>query len=173
MDTFIDKLAQKRNAQEMIRANTTAETVKMEQMQKQLEVYDGLMQEIRKVNLKTAENAAEVQNILKECMTRLEKLQTVEGQAGGSEQTLEEIKKLLQEQFRQSDDFLHKENVKVYRNVQAALVEELNKQTEEIKNVQVQNKTSKAILPVCILILIGVIADIVISLFPAITALLH
>ena len=58
MDTFIDKLAQRRNAQEMIRANMTAEAVKMEQLQNQMQAYDGLMQEIRKVNLKTAENAA-------------------------------------------------------------------------------------------------------------------
>ncbi|MBP3476954.1 MAG: hypothetical protein J6K48_11680 [Lachnospiraceae bacterium] len=171
MDTFIDKLAQKRNAQEMIRANTAAEALKMEQMQKQLEAYDGLLQEIRKVNLKTAENAAEVQNVLKECMEKIEKIQSVEGQSDGSAQTLEEIKKLLQEQFQQSDDFLHKENVKVYRNVQAALVEELNKQTEEIKNSQAQNKTSKAILPICVLILIGVIADIVLSLLPGIMTL--
>lgn len=171
MDTFIDKLAQKRNAQEMIRANTAAEALKMEQMQKQLEAYDGLLQEIRKVNLKTAENAAEVQNVLKECMEKIEKIQSVEGQADGSQQTLEEIKKLLQEQFQQSNDFLHKENVKVYRNVQAALVEELNKQTEEIKNSQSQNKTSKAILPICVLILIGVIADIIIGLLPNIMTL--
>ena len=33
MDTFIDKLAQKRNAQEMIRANSAAEAARMEQMQ--------------------------------------------------------------------------------------------------------------------------------------------
>ena len=171
MDTFIDKLAQKRNAQEIIRANTTAETVKMEQMQKQLQAYDGLLQEIRRVNLKTAENAAEVKNVLKECMDKLDNVQKVEGQSEGSEQMLEEIKQLLEEKFRQSDDFLHKENVKVYRNVQAALIEELNKQTEELKNSQVQNKASKALLPISVLILIGVVADIVINLLPWIITL--
>ena len=50
MDTFIDKLAQKKNAQEMIRANSAAEAVKMDQMQKQMKAYDELMQEIRRVN---------------------------------------------------------------------------------------------------------------------------
>ena len=143
----------------------------MEQMQKQLQAYDGLLQEIRRVNLKTAENAAEVKNVLKECMDKLDSVRKVEGQAEGSEQTLEEIKQLLEEKFRQSDDFLHKENVKVYRNVQAALIEELNKQTEELKNSQVQNKASKALLPLSVLILIGVVADIVINLLPWITTL--
>ncbi len=173
MDTFIDKLAQKRNAQEIIRANTTAETAKMEQMQKQLQAYDGLMQEMRKVNLRTAENAAEVKNVLKECMDRLEGMQTVDGQDGSNEQTLTEIRQLLEEKFRQSEDFMHKENVKVYRNVQAALIEELNKQTEELKKSQAQNKASKALLPISILVLIGVIANIVISLLPTITALIR
>ena len=101
----------------------------------------------------------------------MDSVRKVEGQAEGSEQTLEEIKQLLEEKFRQSDDFLHKENVKVYRNVQAALIEELNKQTEELKNSQVQNKASKALLPLSVLILIGVVADIVINLLPWITTL--
>ena len=59
----------------------------------------------------------------------------------------------------------------MYRNVQAALIEELNKQTEELKNSQVQNKASKALLPLSVLILIGVVADIVINLLPWITTL--
>ncbi|MBO5472550.1 MAG: hypothetical protein J6A08_01985 [Lachnospiraceae bacterium] len=191
MDTFIDKLAQKRNAQEMIRANSAAEALKMEQMQKQLEAYDGqmqkqmeaydrqmqkqaetydgLMQELRRVNLKTAENAAQTQELLKECMEKLMQVQAADGkEEGDAAQTLEEMKKLLQEQFDQSNDFLHRENVKVYRNVQAALVEELNKQTQELKESQTQNKGSKALLPVCVAILIGVAADLVINLLPLI-----
>ena len=61
--------------------------------------------------------------------------------------------------------------MKVYGNVQAALIEELKKQTEELKNSQVQNKASKALLPLSVLILIGVVADIVINLLPWITTL--
>ena len=54
MDTFIDKLAQKKNAQEMIRANSAAEAVKMEQMQKQIQTYDEIM-----ADWTTAWNAAQ------------------------------------------------------------------------------------------------------------------
>lgn len=161
MDTFIDKLAQKRNAQEMIRANSAAEAARMEQMQKQLNAYDEIMQEVRKVNLKTAENVAEVQKVLQECMSRLENLETGTAQTVDMEDTLLQLKSLLEERFKQSEDFAHKENVKVYRNVQAAFTEELGKQTQEVKG-------SKALLPVCIFILIGVIADIVINLIPII-----
>ena len=225
MDTFIDKLAQKRNAQEMILANMTAEAAKMEEMQNQMKAYDDLMQEIRQVNLKTAENLSDVQNTLKEYMTKLEALQQDNSRDEETKQVLTQIKGLLEdnskdeetkqvlvqirellednskdeetkrvlvqirellednskdeemkqalvqlrevldEKFRQADDFLHKENVKVYRNVQAAVVEELNKQTEELKKSQKENRGSKAVLPISILILLAVLADIAIHLF--------
>lgn len=166
MDTFIDKIAQKRNAQEMIRANMTAEAVKMEQMENQMKAYDELMQEIRQVNLKTAQNVTELQDVLKDCVSRLEAVQAQdEGQETLTGQELAQIRELLEEKFRQSDDFLHRENVKVYRNVQAAVAEELGKQTEELKKSQIENRGSRAVLPISILILIGVIADILIKLF--------
>ena len=185
MDTFIDKLAQKRNAQEMILANMTAEAVKMEQMQSQLNAYDELMQEIRRVNLKTAENLSEVQDTLKEYMDKLENMQesydrsdeTIQilGQIkellednitnDETKQALEQIKELQEEKFGQTNDFLHKENVKVYRNVQAAVTEELVKQTEELKKSQKENRGSRAVLPLSILILIAVLADVAIHIY--------
>ena len=205
MDTFIDKLAQKRNAQEMILANMTAEAAKMEQMQNQMKAYDELMQEVRRVNLKTAENLSEVQDTLDEYMDRLEDMQENYGKDDETKQALEQLKELLEsnsrndetkqaleqlkellesnsgneetmqvltqlrelqeEKFRQSSDFLHKENVKVYRNVQAAVTEELVKQTAELKQSQRENRGSKALLPISILILLAVLADIAIHLF--------
>ncbi|RKI84992.1 hypothetical protein D7V83_04870 [bacterium 0.1xD8-71] len=166
MDTFIDKLAQKRNAQEMIRANSAAEAARMEQMQNQLKAYDEIMQEIRKVNLRTSENVAEVKKVLEECMGKLECIETGSAQTADMEQTLAQLRSLLEERFKQSEDFTHKENVKVYRNVQAAFTEELGRQTEEVKG-------SKALLPVCVLILIGVIADVVINLIPIINGFMR
>lgn len=164
MDTFIDKLAQKRNAQEMIKANMTAEAAKLEQLQSQMQAYDGLLQEIRKVNLKTAENAAEVRNVLKECMEKLEAIQESGGQTADNSEALAEIKTLLEQKFQQSDDFIHKENVRVYRNVQAVFIEELNKQTEELKNCQPKSGNNKIFMPLSVLILIGVAADIVLQI---------
>ena len=42
----------------------------------------------------------------------------------------------LREMQKQADDFNHKENVKVYRNVQAVFVEEVKNQTQELKAVE-------------------------------------
>ena len=41
-----------------------------------------------------------------------------------------DITNLLENKFQRSDDFVHKENVKVYRNVQAVVVDELKRYTE-------------------------------------------
>lgn len=163
MDTFIDKLAQKKNAQEMIKANMTAEAAKMEQLQNQMQANDGLMQEIRKVNLKTVENVTEIRKALETCIEKLDALQADSSQTEQEQETLAEIKNLLEEKFRQSEDFMHKENVKVYRNVQAALVEELKKQTEELKSIQPSGNGHKALIPISVLILIGVAANIVLQ----------
>ena len=95
MDTFIDKLAQKKNAQEMIRANSAAEAAKMDQMQKQMKAYDELMQEIRRVNIKTAENVDNVQGVLSQCMEKLTALETENVQAEDVEKQLAGIRQAI------------------------------------------------------------------------------
>ena len=167
MDTFIDKLAQKKNAQEMIRANSAAEAAKMAQMQNQLNSYDEIMQEIRRVNLKTSENVENVRKVLAECMEKLENLETEARDAGNAEQEFAGIKALLQERFAQSEDFMHKESVKVYRNVQAAFTDELEKRTEQAK----VSRGHGTPLWLSVLILAGVIVDIAVTLIPLVLQL--
>lgn len=166
MDTFMDKLAQKMNAQEMIKANSAAEAAKMEQLQSQIAEYESLLQEMRKVNLKTVENAEQVKQVVQESLRKIEEIQAAADSQEDKEELLAEMKKQLEEAFRQSNDFQHKENVKVYRNVQAAMVEELNKQTETIvAKQQESSKKQKAILPLSICIMLLIIIDIVVNLF--------
>lgn len=180
MDTFIDKLAQKRNAQEMIRANSAAEAAKMEQMQKQLQAYDEIMQEIRRVNIKTAENVENMRGLLAQCVEKLESVKTEEGTeedarkqleavSGLLEQQLESIRGSLEERHAQTEDFVHKENVKVYRNVQAAFTEELEKQNRlEQENQAAKGKTTS---PLLVAVLIGVLVDIAVNLIPLVLQL--
>lgn len=166
MDTFMDKLAQKRNAQEMIKANSAAEAAKMEQLQNQVAEYENLLQEMRKVNLKTAENAEQMQRVLQESLQKVEAIQASGNSPEDREQLLADMKKQLEEAFAHTEEFQHKENVKVYRNVQAAMIEELNKQTEVLTEKQQEScKKQKAVLPVSICILLFVLVDIIINLF--------
>ena len=113
MDTFIDKLAQKFSAQDMIRANLAAEAKETRTLREKMESYESLLQEMRQINLKNMESAERVNQMLQE-----------------GAQTDREY---LQEMFTKTDETLHTENVKVYRNVQAVVVDELKKQTEELE----------------------------------------
>lgn len=70
MDNFMDKIAQKMNPQEIIRANAAADAAELESLETQLTVfkqqmekYDDCLQEMRKLNLKNIESAQEVQEL--------------------------------------------------------------------------------------------------------------
>ena len=47
MDTFMDKLAQKLNAQEMIKANSAADAAELSRIREQNAEYDALIQKIK------------------------------------------------------------------------------------------------------------------------------
>lgn len=161
----MDKLAQKVNAQEMIKANSQAEAAEMKRLQMQVAEYEKILQEMRKLNYKNAElsdkmeamigdNAGKIEG-MKEDEHRLvtalrdltdEQTRNREAELGKKEsETLErelaetekyknqirDIAELLEKKFANSDDFVHKENVKVYRNVQAVVVDETKRQAEE------------------------------------------
>lgn len=165
MDTFIDKLAQRKNAQEMIRANSAAEAAKMEQMQKQLQAYDEIMQEVRRVNLKTAQNVDNMRGLIAKCIEKLESVKVEPNTGEDVEKQITAVKGLLEERLAQTEDIVHKENVKVYRNVQAAFTEELEKQNRQ-EQENWEGKGGKKSSPLLVAILIGVLVDIVVNLIP-------
>lgn len=193
MDAFMDKIAQKRNAQGIINANAAADAAKMEMLQKQVAEYELLLQEMRKVNLRNVENVEQMQKALRDGMQKMETFQNETGsqmqkqaeeflaQTGRQaeelrkqEETqtqelqtqmtelLENMKKQMEEAFGQSDDFFHKESVKVYRNVQASMTEELEKQTDVLLTAQREGvKKHKALLPISIITLLLLLLDTV------------
>lgn len=162
MDNFMDKLAQKFNAQEMIKANSQAEAAEMKKLQLQVAEYEKILQEMRKLNYKNAELTEKIDGLVGENAGKLQGLQEDEQKllnllrdlteeqtrnreeefsrkeeekqeaAVGAQTQSKEIVSRTQELFARSEDFVHKENVKVYRNVQAVIVEELKKQTDTL-----------------------------------------
>lgn len=162
MDNFMDKLAQKFNAQEMIKANSQAETAEMKKLQLQVAEYEKILQEMRKLNYKNAELTEKIDGLVGENAGKLQGLQEDEQKllnllrdlteeqtrnreeefsrkeeekqeaVAGAQTQSKEIVSCTQELFARSEDFVHKENVKVYRNVQAVIVEELKKQTDTL-----------------------------------------
>lgn len=161
MDNFMDKLAQKFSAQEVIKANSQAEAAEMKKLQLQVAEYEKILQEMRKLNYKNSEisdkidglvgeNANKIQGLQEEetkllttlrnltdehARIREEELARKEAERADDNKKSEEQRQQmtsLEERLKQSDEFVHKENVKVYRNVQAVVVDELKKQTETL-----------------------------------------
>ena len=164
MDNFMDRLAQKFNAQELIKANSQAEAEEMKKLQLQVAEYERILQEIRRLNYKNTELSEQLSTMICENTDKIQamkederkfmatlrditdeqtrnreadmerrELERIEKEKGAASE-LEALTALLQEKFQQADDFVHKENVKVYRNVQAAMTEELRKYTESGKS---------------------------------------
>lgn len=70
-----------------------------------------------------------------------------------------------EELFKNLEDFLHTDNVKVYRNVQAALQEELEKQTAELKACSERTTgKSRVLLPFMIITMIISITNLAITI---------
>ena len=217
MDNFIDKLAQKFIAGEVIKANSVAEEKELKRLREQVAEYEKCLQEMRKIQMINTQTAQNLHDLMAESVDSFQKLtkestesfqkfvsessETFRKHTGESaesfqkltsesvakiadiqlegdvqkaeakkavematttmeqmqEQTqkmqetvarltqmLEKNQKEVEEWFKQADDYLHKENVKVYRNVQAVVVEELKKQNEELSaKLDAMSKTQR------------------------------
>ena len=221
MDNFIDRLAQKFTAGEVIKANSAAEEKELKRLREQVAEYEKCLQEMRKVqmiNTQTAQNLHDLMvestenfrnltkestenfhNLTKESTEYIQKFtseseqtfqkitteslnkiadirletevqkaeaeKTVETAVLTMEQMEEKVVKMqetvaaltenlvqnqkeIEEWFKKADDFLHKENVKVYRNVQAVVVEEVGNKADAVIKAQEEavKKSSKSVL---------------------------
>ena len=81
-------------------------------------------------------------------------------------EALEKNQKEVEEWFQQADDFLHKENVKVYRNVQAVIVDEVGNKAETIMKAQEEavKKSNKPIFIFAVLSAAAAVANLVIQI---------
>ena len=80
MDNFMDKITQKLNSQDMIRANAAADAAELENLEnqvtvfkEQIEKYDDCLQEMRQLNLRNIESAKEVKELTRQAGESLEK----------------------------------------------------------------------------------------------------
>lgn len=166
MDNFMDKLAQRFNSQEIIKANSQAEARELERLREQTESYDTCVQEMRKLNLKNVEISEQMKQVVEAAFEKLDAVQTagmdtkeLAGMLNALREALktdmeqisgvqEELKADVQQlsgRFESMEEFVHKENVKVYRNVQAVLLEELKNQTKELAESMEEGKKSKGL----------------------------
>ncbi len=192
MDNFMDKLAQKISAQEMIKANSQAEAEEMQRLQMQVSEYEKILQEMRKLNYRNTElsekldlmigdNAGKIQN-MKEEEQRLiaalrdltdeqtrnreaelerreeDRLERERAEEARKQTDISAITDLLENKFQKSDDFVHKENVKVYRNVQAVVVDEIKRSVE---NAQSEQSALNKVLVISVISMLASAASVV------------
>lgn len=132
MDNFIDKFAQRRNAQEIIRANAMAEAKERERLQSELSEYELAMQEMRRCNLQNLENAEKVKELLEVSLDKIYAVQKRDARyEGSSDQTVGEVRILLENLRRQMEELAQKQ----YRQV-AELSERQRGQAAELSEKQ-------------------------------------
>ena len=154
MDMFMDKLAQKLNAQEIIRANAAADAEEMNKLKNQIAEYNDCLTKLQKlieegtVVLQNAEaGSVDIHRLAEEAIGKIQAIQQnnagLEQMSGQLAQKLEHVEtemgNKLETMSAAVDENTHKECVKVYRNVQAVVVEESGKQ------IEASEKTSKSV----------------------------
>ena len=152
MDTFIDEIAQKFDPNDMIKANSAAEAKEMDALKDRVDSYENLLQEMKQVNLKNMESAAKITEMLDGGITVTMPEQT-------------EPNADIEALFEQTNNNVHRENVKVYRNVQAVVNDGLRNQTSAIveESTKVTRKQMRFIKILGILTFIMVAADVTIN----------
>lgn len=206
MDNFIDKLAQRFTAGEVIRANSAAEERELKKLREQVAEYERCLQEMRKIQMTNTQSAQQLHDLMVESSESIHKLvkesldkvaaiqlETQEQKAEANKSvekatvtveemetkvvemqqtvanlitSLEKNQKEISDWFKQADDFLHKENVKVYRNVQAVVVEEVGNKADAVVKAQEETvkKNSKPVLIFAILGFVAAAASLVVQI---------
>ncbi len=160
MDTFDNNYPQQFNAQIRIRPNSDAEARQLEALERQAQENDDVIREMRSLNMKTIEMMNRVEAVLNQVsasgagMDQVDirmKLDQIlasmgEGSGGDSEvlAKLEEVRDSIAAQGQASNEYVHDQNIKVYRNVQGCVKDELEKSGRAI--TEANNAAFKATL---------------------------
>lgn len=169
MENFMDKLAQRLNAQEIMKANAAAEAEERNRLSEQVKAYQECLVQVQEACEKLKETSSSVEQQLRENASGLEKIvrERIEHLSGEAEEHMQEIGnesllrienfqwnqdslKQLQEEVSELpahiDEVVHRENVKVYRNVQAVVTDENAKQAE--KNQEIAGGLKSRLSPI-------------------------
>lgn len=232
MDTFMDKLASRLNAQEMIRANAAAEAKENERLHKEVEVYKQCLEKMREISQQNVTMGDDVSKLVRASMDKIAQIQAESGKSedvlvamqdnsnavmssvksssdavmssvksssdvvvaavkansdsvmnaisGSSDKIMEmlgagndefkaalisELVVEMKKELKVQEENVHKECVKVYRNVQAVVTDENDKQTKLIIDNQSKMKKKATAALVCgILAMSFAAAGLVVSL---------
>lgn len=106
------------------------------------------------------EGTVRIQQIAEECLAKIQEIQAEE-----TDDDSDDLKQVIAEKAESVNDFVHRECVKVYRNVQAVIVEENGKQAEAV-NVAAKALKGKlgAVMGISVAALLFSIAGVVLQI---------
>lgn len=161
MDSFKDKIAEKFGTTDLIRANSEAETRELNNAKSRIEDLENAVSEMRRLSLKCAETNELTTQVIQASIEKIEETSAAGTSCDYTEKLdaieaeLEALKSSLEASFKDQEEVIHKENVRVYRNVQAAIIDELKQQSEAIaaQHLHIERKLS-GIKPISIIALV-------------------
>ncbi|MCM1126116.1 MAG: hypothetical protein NC429_06545 [Lachnospiraceae bacterium] len=108
---------------------------------------------------------AGINQTLNESLAKIAEIKESSDQLDKVTENMSGLQEKQEELFKNLEDFLHTDNVRVYRNVHAAVQEELEKQTSELKD-EFDRASSKGgvLLPFMIITMIISIANLAITI---------
>lgn len=155
MDTFKDMIAGKFSGGDVIKANQEADARQLEAYKARVEELEKAVSDMRRLSLKCAETNEATGQLVQGAIERIEEVRT-----GGSDpetlnklsEDLAALKEVVEKGFSDATEENHKENVRVYRNVQATVIDELKQQSEAIamQHMHIERKV-KGIKPCAII----------------------
>lgn len=152
MDNFMDKLAQRFNAGELITANAAAEEHELQSAKERAAENDKIIQELRRLNLKNVELTEQVQQLIRCGIEQFEEYSSVDTKEAVNNEALQQ----LEEKFSSASDKAEKafsnsqkmadnsinaiEDYKMYLEEFAKMIENLRITTEETKSASLESK---------------------------------
>lgn len=151
MDTFVDKLAQRLNAQEIIKANSAADAEEMRRLKSEVNAYKEVLDKIGNLTEESlakisaaSVNGAEIDRLVTESIAKIEEIKQAPLQMEEINEKLTALQDAMQNSLKESDEVIHKECVKVYRNVQAVVTEEVAKCVDKLSATEAKNSKKAA-----------------------------
>ena len=154
----MNKLAEKFSASDIIKANSQAEAAEAQRIKQEAEQYKLQLEEIKQAS---EEYRAIIEEMRKDAGVYKTQLQEMKDDA-----------KQYQEKLDENASKIHDVGVQVYRNVQAVVEKNQDKNREELRDIQnrletlqvsVETKNS-ALLPLTIITMLLVVADLVFNI---------
>ena len=160
MDSFFEKITGRFGSNDVIKANAEAEAKELEKAREKVTDLEKAVSDMRRLSLKAVETNEATTQLVAAAIEKIEEVRATGGSMSSDDLSkitaeLEALKNTVETSFKASGEEAHLENVRVYRNVQASVIEELKQQSEAIaiQHLHIEKKI-RGIKPCAIIALV-------------------